>query len=94
VDATGFPVGGTTEVLANLEYLIPLPFGLRLAGFFDVGNVYASGATNLFKVRSDVGAGIRWLSPFGPIRVDYGIKLDRSSHEDLGAFQFSVGSAF
>jgi outer membrane protein insertion porin family len=94
VDSTGFPVGGTTEVLANLEYLIPLPFGLRLAGFFDVGNVYASGATNLFKVRSDVGAGIRWLSPFGPIRVDYGIKLDRSSHEDLGAFQFSVGSAF
>lgn len=94
VDSTGFAVGGTSEVLANVEYLVPLPFGLRLAGFFDAGNVYSSGATNLFKIRSDVGAGIRWLSPFGPIRIDYGLKLDRNSHEDIGAFQFSVGSAF
>jgi outer membrane protein insertion porin family len=94
VDATGFPVGGTKEVLGNAEYLVPLPFGLRLAGFFDVGNVYAAGSRDAFVLRSDVGAGVRWLSPFGPIRLDYGVKLDRKSHEDLGAFQFSVGSAF
>ena len=95
VDSTGFAVGGTTEVLGNAEYLIPLPFGLRLAGFFDVGNVYAQGkAVDPSTLRSDVGAGVRWLSPFGPIRVDYGVKLDRKSHEYLGAFQFSVGSAF
>jgi outer membrane protein insertion porin family len=95
VDATGFPVGGNTEILGNAEYHIPLPFGLRLAGFFDVGNVYAQGARpDPSSLRSDVGAGVRWLSPFGPIRIDYGIKLDRKAHEDLGAFQFSVGSAF
>jgi outer membrane protein insertion porin family len=94
-DATGFAVGGTTEVLGNAEYLIPLPFGLRLAGFFDIGNVYASGAKfDPSGLRSDVGAGVRWLSPFGPIRVDYGVKLDRRAGEELGAFQFSVGSAF
>jgi len=95
VDETGFAVGGTTEVLANAEYHIPLPFGLRLAGFFDVGNVYAQGKVfDPSKLRSDVGAGVRWLSPFGPIRLDYGVKLDRHPTEDLGAFQFSVGSAF
>jgi outer membrane protein assembly factor BamA len=37
---------------------------------------------------------VRWLSPFGPLRLDYGVKLDRRKGEDLGAFQFSVGSAF
>jgi outer membrane protein insertion porin family len=95
VDSTGFAVGGTTEVLGNAEYLIPLPFGLRLAGFFDVGNVYPAGSrADLTDLRADVGAGVRWLSPFGPIRLDYGVKLDRRSGEDLGAFQFSVGSAF
>jgi outer membrane protein insertion porin family len=94
-DDTGFAVGGTSEVLGNVEYLIPLPFGLRLAGFFDVGNVYAAGsAPDITDLRSDAGAGVRWLSPFGPIRVDYGIKLDRRAGEDFGAFQFSVGSAF
>jgi outer membrane protein insertion porin family len=94
-DETGFAVGGTTEILGNVEYLVPLPFGLRLAGFYDVGNVFAAGSRPDFtELRSDVGAGVRWLSPFGPIRVDYGIKLDRRAGEDLGAFQFSVGSAF
>jgi outer membrane protein insertion porin family len=41
-----------------------------------------------------VGAGIRWISPFGPIRVDYGLKITRESGEDIGAIQFSVGSPF
>lgn len=94
-DSTGFAVGGTSEVLGNTEYLIPLPFGLRLAGFFDIGNVYAAGArADISALRSDVGGGVRWLSPFGPLRLDYGVKLDRKAGEDLGAFQFSVGSAF
>jgi outer membrane protein insertion porin family len=99
IDDTGFPIGGTSEILTNVEYLVPLPFGLRVAGFFDAGNVYASGVRNgstfdPTNIRSDVGAGVRWLSPFGPLRLDYGIKLDRRRGEDLGAFQFSVGSAF
>jgi len=95
VDSTGFAIGGTTEVLSNVEYLIPLPFGLRIAGFFDAGNVYGSGTNSIGSIiRSDVGGGVRWLSPFGPLRLDYGVKLDRQKGEDLGAFQFSVGSAF
>ena len=94
VDNTGFAIGGTTEVLGNVEYLVPLPFGLRIAGFFDAGNVYASGVHLDDGIRSDVGGGVRWLSPFGPLRLDYGVKLDRRKGEDLGAFQFSVGSAF
>jgi len=94
VDSTGFAIGGTTEVLGNIEYLVPLPFGLRIAGFYDAGNVYASGTHLDEGIRSDVGAGVRWLSPFGPLRLDYGIKVDRRKGEELGAFQFSVGSAF
>ena len=95
VDSTGFPIGGESEALGNVEYLIPLPFGLRIAGFFDAGNVWATGSShNLSDIRSDVGAGVRWLSPFGPLRLDYGVKLDRRKGEDFGAFQFSVGSAF
>ncbi len=95
VDDAGIRIGGTSEVLGNLEYIVPLPFNFRAAGFFDVGNVYG------FKTKFDItdtreaaGAGIRWQSPFGPIRVDYGINLDRRKGEDFGAIQFSVGSPF
>jgi outer membrane protein insertion porin family len=95
VDDTGVRIGGTTEVLGNLEYIIPLPFNFRVAGFFDIGNVYGyTTKFDLTETREAAGAGIRWQSPFGPIRVDYGVNLDRRKGEDFGAIQFSVGSPF
>jgi outer membrane protein insertion porin family len=95
IDDSGFKTGGTTEVLANVEYTIPLPFGLRLAFFFDIGNVYGFGLPfDLTDVRYGPGAGIRWQSPFGPIRVDYGLNVAPRPGEGFGAFQFSVGSPF
>ena len=72
-----------------------LPFGFRLAAFFDIGKVY--GFTTPFALsdlRKAAGGGIRWQSPFGPIRVDYGFNLDRRPGEEIGAFNFSVGSPF
>jgi outer membrane protein insertion porin family len=91
-----FYLGGpNSELLGNVEYIVPLPYGLRVAGFFDIGNVYGFGTpfdpTNL---RESAGGGVRWLSPFGPIRLDYGINLDRRAGEEFGAFHFSVGSPF
>jgi outer membrane protein insertion porin family len=94
-DDTGLRIGGTSELLGNLEYIIPLPFNIRIAGFFDIGNVY--GFNTKFDptdLRTAAGAGIRWLSPFGPIRIDYGVNLDRRKGEDFGALHFSVGSPF
>ena len=95
IDSGGFKTGGTSYVLANEEYVIPLPFGLRIAFFFDVGNVYGFGTPfDLTDLRYGPGAGIRWQSPFGPIRVDYGFNIDRRPGEAPGAVQFSVGSPF
>ena len=94
-DDAGNRIGGTSQVLGNLEYIIPLPFNFRVAGFFDIGNVYGFGTKfDPTDTREAAGAGVRWQSPFGPIRVDYGINLDRRTGEDFGAIQFSVGSPF
>jgi len=94
-DDFGTRIGGTGEVLGNIEYIIPLPFDIRLAAFFDVGNVYG------FKTKFDLtdlhyaaGGGVRWVSPFGPIRVDYGFNLNQQPGEKAANFHFSVGSPF
>lgn len=95
VDSSGTRIGGTSETLLNIEYIIPLFLGVRFATFFDAGNVY--GFTKDFDLtdfRKAVGAGLRWQSPFGPIRVDYGFNLDRQAGESAGQFHFSVGSPF
>jgi outer membrane protein insertion porin family len=102
IDSAGVRIGGAGYDLGNIEYIIPLPFNFRLAGFVDVGNVYGFGNDfDLTDQRYAVGGGIRWQSPFGPIRVDYGINPDRrltngpgTKREDFGAIQFSVGSPF
>jgi outer membrane protein insertion porin family len=95
VDSFGTRIGGTTEVLANAEYIVPLPFNLRAAAFVDIGNVYGFGTKfDPTDLRQAVGGGIRWISPFGPIRVDYGILVDRQKGEDFGALHFSVGSPY
>jgi outer membrane protein insertion porin family len=95
VDDAGVRIGGTSEVLGNVEYIVPLPFNFRAAAFFDIGNAFGFKTKfDLTDLREAAGAGIRWQSPFGPIRVDYGINLDRRKGEDFGAIQFSVGSPF
>jgi outer membrane protein insertion porin family len=98
-DQSGTRIGGNVELLGNVEYTIPLFFGIRAAIFFDVGNVYgpdirAGTSFDPTDLRYDAGAGLRWVSPFGPIRIDYGIKLDRRAGESFGQFHFSAGSAF
>ena len=95
IDDAGVRIGGDTELLGNVEYIIPLPFNIRIAGFFDTGNVYGFGVKfDPTDLRYAAGGGVRWLSPFGPIRIDYGINLNRRTGEDFGAFHFSVGSPF
>ena len=99
VDSSGTRIGGNAEVLGNVEYIVPLFWGIRAALFYDVGNVYGpdvAGGTpfDITDVRHAVGFGLRWASPFGPLRVDYGFKVDRKKNESIGEFQFSVGSPF
>ena len=98
-DNTGTRIGGNSELLGTIEYQIPLFFGIKAALFYDVGQVWgpdiAQGTkVDLSDLRHGVGAGLRWNSPFGPIRIYYGIKLDQKKGESFGEFNFSAGSSF
>jgi len=99
VDETGTRVGGTILALFNVEYTVPLFFGIRGAVFLDIGQVYGPDTSfgtkfDLGDLRYNGGLSVRWASPFGPLRVDYGVKLDRRKDESFGEFQFSVGAPF
>jgi outer membrane protein insertion porin family len=100
-DETGTRIGGDIEILGNLEYVIPLFYGIRAAIFYDIGQVYGPDKVfsdrqtfDLGELRHAAGVGFRWASPFGPLRVDYGVNLDRREGERFGNFHFSVGSPF
>ena len=83
--------------MVNVELLFPLleKFGIRGVVFFDAGNAYLDiDEFDVSKFRTDVGGGIRWNSPFGPIRVEVGYNLDPEPGEDSYQFQFSGGAFF
>jgi outer membrane protein insertion porin family len=93
--ADGTPTGGDLFVLANLEWRVPLYKGFGAVLFSDIGNVFR--AINDFaprQIKSSVGLGLRYRTPIGPIRLDYGRKLDPQENEASGRFHFSIGQAF
>jgi len=95
LDENLLPIGGNGLVIFNAELRAPVTRALGVVGFLDTGNVFklASGI-RLNELRTAVGSGVRYKSPFGPIRFDVGFKVDRQPGEGLTAWFVSFGQAF
>ena len=94
---TGDPVGGESMLVGNIEYTIPVIEFIKLAAFFDIGNVWAKredlGAGGY---KSGAGMGLRVKTPIGPINLDYGYPLNSEDGETerSGKITFSVSRGF
>jgi outer membrane protein insertion porin family len=62
--------------------------------FYDLGNVFATVRDMSFDLRHTLGAGLRWASPVGLLRVDLGFPLDRQEGEKAYRLFFGLGQAF
>lgn len=93
--ATNDVIGGDKEVYANLEYLFPLVPEQKVKGliFYDAGNAY-NGDIDLGDLRTSAGIGIRWFSPVGPLRLEWGRNLNRREGEKASQWEFTIGTVF
>jgi len=95
LSADGVPVGGDTMLLFNAELRFPLPYGFGLVTFLDAGNVWLKDRSNVVNgLRYGTGIGIRYDTPVGPLRLDYGVNLDPIPGESRGVLHFTLGQAF
>ena len=100
VDSEGNAIGGDKYVQFNLDMTFPLvkSQGVYAGVFFDTGRVYGDNETIEFNpsdLRQSAGLGIRWLSPMGPVRLEYGWILDQEDTDSgPGNWEFSMASAF
>ncbi|HEX6240444.1 MAG TPA: BamA/TamA family outer membrane protein [Polyangiales bacterium] len=110
----GYFPGGTRSWIASLELRIPLGDSFGIATFMDVGDVDGGSSTQKARFRFDhpnttVGAGLRYKTIVGPIRLDVGVLIpglqgprgddDQVNHDDPlfnfgGAVHLTVGEAF
>jgi outer membrane protein insertion porin family len=91
----GDVVGGDKQAIMNFELHFPIAeqYGLRGLAFFDIGQAFKESASfNFSDFRRSVGVGARWMSPFGPLRVELGFPLNKQSGDDTSVLGFSVGT--
>jgi outer membrane protein insertion porin family len=94
---TGDRIGGEKMMVYNLEYRFPLLKEQGLVGiaFFDAGNVFTKDENYTFSgIRRSAGTGLRWYSPIGPLRLEYGWNLDQKDDEASGRWEFTIGGTF
>ncbi|WP_257168620.1 outer membrane protein assembly factor BamA [Bradyrhizobium sp. SRS-191] len=87
----------TAELQSNIPGL-PQEYGLRASAFVDAGTVFGyRGPTQNVQVanknvlRSSVGVGMTWASPFGPLTVDYAVPISKAAYDVVQPFRFSAG---
>ncbi len=95
-DINNEPLGGEKELILNAEYIFPIISEYKLKGvvFFDAGRAYDKHETFGSDLRYTTGAGIRWISPIGPIRIEWGFNLDKRDGEPSNKVEFTFGTFF
>lgn len=98
-------VGGSRYWATSAELQAPIPylppdFALKGAIFADAGSVFGYNGPALSSsfaladsgvVRSSIGAGLIWSSPFGPLRVDYAFPITKTSYDVTQRLRFGAG---
>jgi outer membrane protein insertion porin family len=90
----GNPTGGNAFIETNLELRTSLGKGIGLVTFLDSGNVWQKAGDINWSLKHAVGLGLRYNTPVGPLRVDYGYKLKKEEGLSRGEIFFSIGQAF
>jgi outer membrane protein assembly factor BamA len=91
----GEPLGGQAVFIFNQELRFPLYKKLHVGIFYDAGNVFAfADQMSLKGLRHSAGTGLRFILPFGPIRLDWAYVLDPQPGEERYRFFFTLGHAF
>lgn len=88
-------IGGSQQLIFNNDFIFPIVESIGLKGvlFFDAGNAFlAARGIDLGNMRLATGAGIRWLSPIGPLRIEVGFPVNPRVGDDRQTVMFSFGA--
>lgn len=95
---TGELYGGNKELVFNAEFVFPLmkEVGFKGVVFFDAGNTWRQSEWpgKDEGLRYSAGFGVRWYSPMGPLRFEWGWNLDPKPGESKKVAEFTIGTAF
>ncbi len=101
---TPFAQGGNKQIFINTELEMPIieKIGIRAVVFYDMGDAYSQDES-FFQDKQNytwlgmlhsAGFGIRWFSPIGPLRFEWGFPLTPRPQDGPYDFEFTIGNFF
>ncbi len=96
LDNSGKPLGGEAAMEGSVELRFPLVGDLGGVLFVDAGDAYENLSSDVTKLRFTSGVGLRYHTPVGPLRLDFGYQLNPPADAPIPRWEFylSVGQAF
>jgi len=90
-------IGGSSQLIINNEVIFPIipDAGVKGVIFFDAGNAWLRDTgIDLGELRLAAGIGMRWLSPFGPLRIEIGFPIKSEDEDEESLVLFSFGTPY
>jgi outer membrane protein insertion porin family len=93
-DEDGEYIGGKKRLIFNIEYIFPLMAEINLKGitFFDAGSAFDKFED--LELMYSTGLGIRWISPIGPLRLEWAYLINAEPEDKDNRWEFSIGTFF
>ena len=94
-DGEDFVIGGRSLIESSVEARIRMTETIGVVGFVDAGYVGEESFPDFAEnMRVGVGAGLRYNTGLGPIRLDFAVPLDPTDDDPDFAFYVGIGQAF
>ena len=88
------PNGGASLVEASLEWRQRVWGDIGAVAFVDAGSVGTGSAPDTANLRVGAGAGLRYYTPIGPVRVDVALPLVKQRDNSAFGLYVGIGQAF
>ena len=92
--ADGTPLGGRSYAEASVELRIGVTETFGIVPFIDAGTVSTSQFPDFSNFKAGAGIGIRYNTPFGPLRIDAAVPLNRGPGDPSFGIYAGIGQAF
>ncbi|WP_421912271.1 autotransporter assembly complex protein TamA [Mesorhizobium sp.] len=93
-DINGQPIGGLSFFETSVEMRIGITDTIGIVPFVDAGTVSTKSAPNFSEVKVGAGVGLRYVTPFGPLRIDAAVPLNRDPTDPHFGIYAGIGQAF
>lgn len=90
----GDPLGGRSYMLASFETRVKITDTVGVVPFIDVGTVSSQIYPDFSDIRAGAGIGIRYATPFGPLRLDVAMPINRYQDGSLFGIYAGIGQSF